>query len=747
MRLLADAMQLTGEDRDCLFSAVSPRQAVDHALPSFPDTLIGRADEVRTVSELLIDGPARLLTLTGPGGVGKSRVAVAAAAETGARFTGGVRWVDAGQCAGLDELVSELGEALGADPGACTSKDALAYALRHAEALVVIDRAEPTLDHVRALCATLLSRTTRLRLLITSRERLHLPAEVVVPIGPLALPALPRDAAEALEQSPASRLFLARASFPRPDATDPEQHAAGPLDAAAIHRICHRVDGVPLAIELAAARTTVLSIRELATALDKTLRILSIPNSDDEVGLRDVMVGDTYHLLSVPEQTLLARLSVFSDVFTHESVRGICAGADLAENIIDTLFLLVSKSLVQRVDDAGETATFKLLRIVREFAQERLDEDLGREETRRRYAHYFRDLAARAAPHLSGQGQEHWASVVDAESDNLRRAFAWCQLHDNDSALALVGALGPWWQLRGYYQEGRSWANAALRFRSEAPAALRAPALIVAGRLSLLQCDFEAAQGLIQEGLDLYSIVGDISGVSRSLAVLGSVAMRRAEYTVSAQLHEQALVLARRIDDSHAVGSQLNALAQLAWLRGQPAQAEDRARDALEMMSVLGDQQAVAWALMLLGVAARCRDDHAGAEVLLEHSLDLSQQLSYREGVAWSLEQLGVLSRLGADYEIAQTRQQAALREHRQLGNLWRMASVLDELAALAVAQNAPERATERLAAAEQLRREICVPVPTVESSFREHTVAEAKSRLGPKFRALTLTGVARTVS
>jgi tetratricopeptide (TPR) repeat protein len=403
--------------------------------------------------------------------------------------------------------------------------------------------------------------------------------------------------------------------------------------------------------------------------------------------------------------------------------------------------------LVLRGADLDGNATFRLLRVVREYADERFASDAGAFEVHRRHAYYFRDLAARAAPHLVGGAKETWSSVLDAETDNVRRAFAWCLRHDSESSLAMVGSLWRWWHLRGHYREGRAAATAALQRSSRASARLRAPALTAAGLLALLACDYETAQAQLQKGLDLYSTLGDNAGLRWALALLGSVALQRGEYTVAGQLQEQALVLAKRTQDPHAEGVQLNALAQVAWLRGNFDSADERAHLALELLSGMDDQQGLVWALINVGVTARYRNDLADAKVFLADSLDRSTRMNYCEGVAWALNQLGVVSRLEGDYRSALTQQTRSLAKHRDLGNRWRMASVRDELAAIAVATQQPELATAELAAAEQLRTEIAAPVPSAERAGREQTLATARALMGPTFRALTLTGMARGAS
>ncbi|HEX8487273.1 MAG TPA: tetratricopeptide repeat protein [Propionibacteriaceae bacterium] len=345
-----------------------------------------------------------------------------------------------------------------------------------------------------------------------------------------------------------------------------------------------------------------------------------------------------------------------------------------------------------------------------------------------RNAHHFRDLAAHATAHPGSAGPEACFSLLDAEADSLRRAMNWCVRHDPDSALAMVGSLWPWWHRHGHYGEGRAAATAALNSAVDAPARLRAPALSAAGLLALLQCDYEAAQSLVQQGLDAYSSVNDLAGLRWSLALLGEVALQRGEYTVAGQLHEQALVLARRAEDVRGMGEQLNALARVAWLRGDVSQAQSRARRALEALSGLEDQQGIVCALVNLGVTARYRADLAGATALLTDSLLRSEHLDYREGVAWSLNQLGVVSRLQGDHDTARAEQDRSLQEHRRLGGRWRTASVLDELAALSMARGDADRATAELTAADRLRREIGAPMPMAEEPARRQTLRATQS-------------------
>jgi tetratricopeptide (TPR) repeat protein len=452
------------------------------------------------------------------------------------------------------------------------------------------------------------------------------------------------------------------------------------------------------------------------------------------------MITRSYGLLSSTERTMLARLSVFASEFTQESFGAIC-GQGMSFPVLDTLSSLVAKSLVVRGDDADGHATFKLLQVVREYAADKLRQQPDAESVKRRHAHYFLDVAERAAPSLAGEDQQHCLSLLDREANNIRRAITWCVGHDHETALRIVGSLWRWWYLRGHYTEGRSWASMALAVSAGTSPALRAPVLAGAGQLALLQCDYDLAQDQIQESLEVYTGLGDNAGASWALARLGWIARERAEYRVAEQLHERALELGSRAQDRHCVAAQLNSLCLVAWLRGDLEHAEDLGRRAMDEMSELGVREGIAWSLINLGVMARYRGDYSAAEVLLRQSLKLNEELSYREGIAWSLNQLGVVSRLQGNIPAALALQAASLAEHHELGDRWRGASVLDELAAGALAIGDAKQATRHLGAAERLRREIGTPVPTAEQPAREETLHAARASLGPIFQAVRLAG------
>ncbi len=501
------------------------------------------------------------------------------------------------------------------------------------------------------------------------------------------------------------------------------------------------MDGLPLALELAAARTNVLTVSELAEALESELSILQAPGPDGDQELVDAMVGWSYRLLSARERLLFDRLSVFTASFGREAVAAIC-GEGLSEvAVVDVLSSLVSKSLVVRRDDGSPQARFRLLQLIRQYGRERLAERPDAMAVHRRHADYFGDLAIRAAGHLSSHDQHDWLDVLDRELPNLRQAVSWAVAHAPETALRMVDALSHWCYVRGRYADGLDWATAALAAAPTAPAELRAAALASAGMLAFLQCDYTDARSLIAEAHRLYVQVDDPAKVAWATARLGSIARELGDYDAAELLHEQARALAEAAGDDHEVAAQINFLSFLSWLRGRFAEAEPLGREALTRLRAAGDQEGVIWALINLGTTARYLGDLGTAELLLSEALDLGEELAFREGIAWALNQLGAVARGQGQPERALGLQQASLAEHRELGDRWRAASVHDELAAAALELGRPHDAARELALADRLRTEISAPVPAAEVADRHATIATARRALGSVFDAVTLVG------
>ena len=532
-------------------------------------------------------------------------------------------------------------------------------------------------------------------------------------------------------KAPAAELFWTRTGL---------AGLPGGEQADAVVRICQRVDGLPLALEIAAARTTVLTIGELADTLDAELSILQLTGPHGDEALADAMVGWSHELLTPKEKQVFAQLAVFGGGFDRDAVAAICDAGLTEVETLDVLSSLVSKSLVARRDDGSPHARFRLLRLVRQYARAQLDQQDRTEQLCRRHAEYFCSLAERAAPHLTTHDQQTWLATLDRELNNLRDAIGWSVHHQPELAYRIIAALGRWCYLHGRYAEGRVWAANALQAWPDAPATLRAPVLQLAGTLAFLQCDYAAATTLMTEARRLSVAAGDEAGLVACISRLGSIAREQGRYAEAELLHQEALRLARAGEDQHQVATQLNYLSFLTWLRGDPVAAEPLGREAMDRAREAGDREEVIWALINLGTAARYRGDLGAAELLLRQSLNLGEELNFREGIAWATNQLGVVARLRGESERAVGLQQASLAEHHEIGDRWREASVHDELAALALAGGDPLRAARELAAADRLRREIDAPVPAAEQAERTRTVEAARQQLGSVYDVAGLT-------
>jgi predicted ATPase/DNA-binding XRE family transcriptional regulator len=730
MRLLAEGLRLAEADRAALFAAANLNEPATPSLPVFADQPVGRDKELREVAELIERDDTRLLTLLGPAGVGKTRIAVGYAATQPARFPDGVHWFPIGTLNDPSTVLSALAGALGVRSTPNATVEEIIDHVRPLSSLLVIDNAEHHLTTCAKLCRAILAGAPKLTILITSRHLTGVPGEQAFPIVPLQLPP-PGMPTDQLSTIPSCQLFLARSLI---------NNRLNQPAAEAVIRICHRLDGLPLALELAAARTNVLTVHELADTLESELSILQAPGPGGAQQLVDAMVGWTYQRLSRTEQLIFERLSVFGSSFSRTAVTEVC-GAGLSEiEVVDVLSSLVSKSLVVREDEGSTQARFRLLQLIRQYARSRFALHTDRAATQRRHAEYYRDLAERAAPQLTGRDQHEWLSIIDREVGNLGPAITWSIQHKPEIAMRTVAALGRWCYLRGRYTDGRRWASSALRAWADAPSALRAPVLVLAGTLAFLQCDYAEARPLVEKAQALFAAMGDRAGLVWSIGRLGSIARELGRYEQSAELHGEALRLAQEAGDDHEAAVQLNYLCFLAWLSGDLDTAETLGPDVLRRMNELGDQEGVIWALINLGTTARYRGDLIGARLLLSQCLDLCEELSFREGIAWTLNQLGVVARLRGETQRALGMQLASLTEHHKLGDRWREASVRDELAALAMLRGDPAEAARQLASADGLRADIQAAVPAAEQADRDLTMEAAQLALGATYELAALT-------
>jgi predicted ATPase/DNA-binding CsgD family transcriptional regulator len=605
--------------------AISPK----HNLPAQVTSFIGRECEIAEVKRLL--ATTRLLTLTGPPGTGKTRLGLRVAAQVLDRFADGVFFVDLAPVSDPQLVPSTVAQALGVrEAGGQPLLETLKNHLRGRRLLLLLDNFEQIID-VAPLVSELLSASPGLKALVTSREPLHVYGEQEYPVLPLALPDLDRvEPLGALSRYEAVELFSQRAQAVRPDFTITDE------DAPAIAEICVRLDGLPLAIELAAARSKLLSPEMMRRRLESRLATLTGGARDLPARLRTLRgaIDWSYDLLDADEKTLFARLAVFQGGRTVQAVEAVC-GHGLAIDVIDGLESLLHKSLLQLGEGLDGEPRFLFLETIHEYARERLEESGEAETLRKRHADYFVTLAERAEPELPGARQGYWSARLRVEHDNLRTALVW-SLGGGDAELGLrlVGALRDFWYYGGHIAEGGRWAERALESAGNVSPALRAKALNAAGQLAFARGDHEHGKLVHREALALSREVGDRINHAWALVLLGwHLSAYPDRYGEGIALCEEGLALFRELDHKPGIAWALNALGELARLDGDYERAKQVYEECLAISREMGDRQREALMLGCLGYVAQYQGDYGRAEALMMDSLALLRELHLRYGI------------------------------------------------------------------------------------------------------------------
>jgi predicted ATPase/DNA-binding XRE family transcriptional regulator len=716
-------------------------------LPEQARPILGRDRERQEIIDLL-SGPARTVTLTGPGGVGKTRLALSVAHEMARSGRWQAHWVRLGTIVDPAAVLPVVATAVGAREG--PDPDPVAAVLDRfggEPTVLVLDNCEHVLPAAARWCAELVSRSGGLRVLATSREPLGADREVLYPVAPLAAPtAGDRPTAANLSRWPATRLFLDRV---RDVATDLD---IGPgkdeATAQAIARVCRGLDGLPLAIELAAAGLGGMTAGQLAADLDASLRVITRAGAaSDRHRTMDAAIAWSYQLLEPAEQVLFGRLSVAAGGWTLDAARRFAAGGDVGpDDVLALMTRLARKSLITLRSRSG-LGRYTMLRVIRTYAAGRLEASGEAATVRERHARYYTGLAERAATGLRGPGQQGWLELLDPEVDNLRAARRyWLRTGEADQGLRAATAVWRFEYLRGRYTEGRDLLDAALEVADADPAvdpALRAAAQVAAGTLAYLQCEYDAGTRRVRDGLAGYRAVADVPGMANALQRLGSIARERGSYAEAVALHEEALHLWKTAGDLAGEGDALNYLAFVSWLTGDWQHCDELATQALDRFGGRAESEGAAWALLNLGIASRYRGARGRSGALLLESRQLCERLGYAEGTAWCLDQLGALDRDEGDLDMAWSLQQRSLAMHARVGDRWRSASVLDGLAATAARRERYQTAARLLGTAESLRGSIGTPVPPCEQQERAATVAAVTVGIGPQ-RYAELIGVLR---
>jgi non-specific serine/threonine protein kinase len=640
------------------FRAVEPAEAErtprrpersPHNLPSELSSFVGREKELTEVKRLLENN--RLLTLTGPGGCGKTRLALAAASELVERFEDGVWMVELASLAEPSLMPQAVASTLGVRERSGSSLiEALSGYLRTRNLLLILDNCEHLIDACAELAEAWLHSCPDLRVLATSREALGITGEIAWPVPSLSLPDLRRlPDPESLPRYESARLFVERTAAVRPDFTLTEQNAS------AVAQVCYRLDGIPLAIELAAARTRVLPVEEISERLGDSSRLLAAGSRTATPRQRTLhaTMDWSHELLGQKERAVFRRLSVFAGGFTLEAAESVCAGKELRrDEVLELLSQLVDKSLVVAQDRDG-AARYRLLETVRQYGRERLDEAGEAARVREQHAGYYLAVAEEAEPELKGERQVAWLERLETEHDNLRVAMAWLLGRGGSEEAARLGwTLWLFWGIRTHLAEGRRSMERALSAGGSVAmsASARAKALFVAGMMANYQGDHLSAEPHVRESLRLFEKLGDKVGTAYALSNAGYVALGQGRFQHAIAKIEEAAALFLEEGEKWGATIELGFLA-VAWRnQGDHERAKRLAERALAISREIGERQASTSALYTLAILAQTEGEEERARDLLEEGLRLSAELGNEADVAHCLE--GLASMYGAEGKI-----------------------------------------------------------------------------------------------
>jgi predicted ATPase len=686
-------------------------------LPKPRTALFGRESQAEALIAILQREDLRLVTLTGPGGIGKTRLALDVAHKVISGFPGGVFLVALSVVSDPGAIAYAISQALGiSDPSSDSAEQGLKRYLGALEEplLLVLDNFEHLLAGA-PLIGDLLSASPKLKVLVTSQSPLHVYGEQEFPVPPLALPALKTlPDIEVLSRLPAISLFVERARAVKHDFVLTKENAH------AVASICTRLDGVPLAIELAAARVKLLTISAMQARLESTLGLLTGGARDlptRQQTLRGTMDW-SYSLLNEPEKRLFRRLSVFVGGTTLEGVEAVCDTAgDLGVDVLDGMASMVDKSLVQQVEhETGETR-FAMLSTLREYALERLCESREEAATRRAHAAYFLVIAEEGVG--DNETQSLWLLRCDLEHDNFRAALDYLEkTGDAEWGMRLGRALFRYWETRKHIIEGRERISRLLQLEGASTRpSLRAPLLFAAAVLSGEQGDQLSAWKLFEESRNTCSAIGDTRGAVVATNALAVNARERGEFADAASLFEKCTDMWRELGDSADIARALSNLANVRKLQGDFERASSLYDECLTMFRQAGDVAGVAWTLNYKGDVASEMGDLAAARTFYEQSLAAFSLMRDGWGMASVLSDLATLSSKQNDHTEAKRLYGESIKMFSDLGHKRGVARVLELLACLAAAQSNAETSMRLAGAAASLRHRLGAPPTAAEQA------------------------------
>jgi predicted ATPase/class 3 adenylate cyclase len=747
--------QVTAPGLSSRFPPLKTLDEFQHNLPLQLTSFVGREKEILEAKRLLLGD--RFVTLTGPGGTGKTRLALQVAAELLELFPDGVWLVEFASLSDPTLVAQTVAAALGVRESAGRPIiNLLTDYLRTRELLLILDNCEHLLSASAQLVSTLLQTCPNICILATSREALNIAGELSFRVPSLSIPDARRlPALSALSQYEAMRLFVERAEIVQPgfELTD--------TNARAVAQICHRLDGIPLAIELSVARVKMMPVEQVAARLDDRFRLLTggsrtaMPRHQT---LR-ALIDWSYDLLSEPERMLFRRLSVFAGGWTLEAAEAICTGDDLDPyDVLDLLTQLVNKSLILPDAETDAQARYRQLETMRQYGRERLLEAGGGEKVRDRHLQYFLQLSEQAEPELRGPRQVAWLDRLEKEMDNIRAALEWALDVDIEAGLRMAGALFWFWHIRTGKIEGIEWLERALEMEAEqrdgmslspARALVQGKALNAIGSLMIMHADADQAVEIARESLKLHEAlgaagrqgaahalwniaqgtsyhenldqasalaersralfqeVGDTFGVAQCLDHLGSYALIRADYDKAKQIWEEDLALRRQLGDQDGIAWSLSLLANLALWKGEPELAWDLYTESKNAFREIGNKWAVSMTLSGMGSVKLSQGDFEWAAKLYEEALAYGRDMGDQNTIAGRRYDLARVAWSMGEYERAARMYEDTLSIVRGINNKSAIAGTLVDLGTVALVLGDLELAASRYEESIVIGREI----------------------------------------
>ena len=756
-------------------STLSPRQPFQN-LPSPTTSFVGREQEVTTASARLRQRDVRLLTLIGTAGVGKTRLALQVAGELSSSFADGVCFVALEQISDAEGVIPGIAQALRIqEEKDFTLFEQLIAAMREQSLLLVLDNFEHVML-ARSVVVDLLGACPKLKILVTSRIMLHVRAEHLLEVSPLALPG-PHQMGDltAFSHNASIVLFAQRAQAVQPDFQLTERNIT------AIAEICRELDGIPLAIELAAARLRHFSPQTLIANLKRGLTFLQGDSYDVPARQQTLQaaIAWSYDLLRTTEQRVFRRLAVTVQGVTLEAAERMCTVAGALEgSVVEALDALVDQSMLQRQERESGEVRFGLLQTLREYGLERLAEAGELESTHAAHAEYYLSWLEQIAPLLSGAEQAHWLDRLDREYENVRTALEWLlegaqrEAARAEQALRLCIALMSFWEIRSYVGEGLAFLERGLSASHGVALVVRAQALHGAGFLALMQDDNTRVEAFLRESQLLFRESGDKAGMANILRLQGSLAMTRTAYKPARRLLEESLMISRELGDTRRIAATRKALAEVVIAQGNYsrarllieedlasyqasgekystayplyflarihflagddlAKAQALAEECKALFKEVGNRRMVAYTRHVIGQILLMQGEESRARATLETSIGTFRVLKERSAIGEVLMALGRLASVQGEYEAARAAYVESWDLLRTIGAKERSVSCLEGYGEVLVAQEAPKRAVQLWATAATVRAAIIAPMPPVYRASYMQAVAIARHHLG----------------